>query len=123
MMQPSTFICAVQGSARASCVWEPFYRELQGGRYCVLHYPGLDKREAFAVAFLKKYARRDFNFSGVWFPSDQHFTNSIFESDADFSYATFSGEADFRAATFKSRAVFRETRFRAKADFGGTTFE
>lgn len=118
----SPFVCDCKKSMRSACAGEPFFNEHEGKRYCVLHFPGEEKTDAFLRSLVQKYSRRVFNFSGVWFPNEQHFINSIFNNDADFSYATFNAEADFRAARFEGCANFRETKFRARLDCGGTTF-
>lgn len=37
-----------------ACGSEPFVREHEGKRYCVLHFPGADKKEAFEIAVKRK---------------------------------------------------------------------
>lgn len=37
-----------------ACEGEPFFGEHEGKRYCVLHFPDTDKKEAFDVAVQKK---------------------------------------------------------------------
>lgn len=116
------FLCSGRKGTPSSCTGEPFYRVREGNQYCALHYPGEGKDKAFDESFSRKYSRRDWNFSGVWFPKEARFLISTFEADVDFSHATFNAEADFRTTTFKGRANFREVLFRARVDFGGTNF-
>src|SRR5882762_762012 len=104
------FVCDCEGWMRSACEAE-FYKEHGSKRYCVLHFPGKEKSAEFKKVFEKKLERKDFNFSGVWFPDELSFRDFNFSAEADFRGATFSAEADFGSATF-----------RAKADFGGSTF-
>jgi hypothetical protein len=53
---------------RTACAGVGFYKEHEGKRYCVLHYPGKEKVEAFNAVLKKKLDAKDYNFRGVWFP-------------------------------------------------------
>src|SRR5215510_13201873 len=102
----SAFVCACDARIRSACSGEPFYKQHESKRYCVLHFPGNNKSADFEKAFQNKLDRKDFNFRGVWFPGERSFTNF-----------TFSSKADFRRATFGARVTFDESSFSAEADF------
>jgi Pentapeptide repeats (9 copies) len=105
-----------------ACDSEPFYKEYEGMRYCVLHYPGKEKGVAFNEAFQKKIVAKDFNFCGVWFPNEVDFVEFDFSANVDFSYAKFSEYAHFGSAKFSANADFRSTTFSKNADFGHARF-
>jgi hypothetical protein len=116
---------------RSACTGLPFYRELKGRRYCVLHYPGKEKRADFKAALDSKLNRKDFDFRGVWFPDEVDFNGFEFSSVANFRYATFRSAANFSYAQFEdadfSFAKFKDTnfhraKFRAPAFFRQATF-
>ena len=118
----NTFICDCRPSARSACQGEPFFKEHEGKRYCVLHYPDTDKLEAFRVALKRKIEAKDFDFQGVWFSEEVNFNKVEFTADANFYRATFSAEADFNSATFSAEARFNSATFSAGACFDSTTF-
>src|SRR5438132_8207318 len=128
----SDFVCDCAESVRSACAGEPFYREHQGKRYCVLHFPSKEKSADFQEALERKLQNEDFNFRGVWFPDEVSFTSFYFTGEvvfaqatfsamADFSYSTFSAKADFNSASFGS-AYFRHVTFGADADFNSASF-
>src|SRR5437879_3166690 len=86
---PSVNSSCVQSMTRA-CVGEPFFREHEGKRYCVLHLPDTDKKEAFDVAIKKKLESQDLNFQEVWFPNKPRFAGTQIDKPMDFSYAVFN---------------------------------
>lgn len=97
------FVCAVGERAigevfLAACEGLPEY---QGTRYCVLHYPGEDKKDDFKEILENKLARKDYDFSGTIFP----------EGTADFHNFVFDADASFYEATFVGRTSFYETQF------------
>ena len=115
---------------------EPFYREHQGRRYCLLHYPNESKREDFENAFAKRLEESDgeyLNLVGVWFPDSVSFMGQRFTKLADFSYARFNSDVEFTeshfdgvrfvGAHFKGQANFAETQYDGIADFSGARFE
>ncbi len=117
-----------------SCERLPFYREIGQSRYCVLHFPAKDKETDFKKALDGKIEREDFNFAGVYFPSDfpsiapttlkaAHFHEAIIDGIAHFSWATFEGWTNFTETTFKGKAEFEGTRFEEGVNFYGATFE
>jgi hypothetical protein len=104
------------------CAEEPFYREHEGKRFCVLHFPGKEKAADFEVALLRKVRSEDFDFHGVYFPGDFSLYQPI-KSRADFSEATFAGRLDFGSTTFKDLALFVDTKFGGHASFNSATFD
>ena len=64
----SSFVCACEKEVRSACVEEPFYKEREGKRYCLLHYPGSEKEDEFRVAFERKRKAKDYNFRASGFP-------------------------------------------------------
>src|SRR5262249_39531039 len=105
VIQSSPFVCECETWMRKACEGEKFYKEKEGKRYCVLHYPGKGKELDFKITLEKKLKHNDFNFSGVWFPDYVDFTSVHFTAAADFNAATFSAAADFSAATFSAAAT------------------
>jgi uncharacterized protein YjbI with pentapeptide repeats len=91
-------------------------------RTCVLHYPGKDKSSDFKAALDSKLNKKDFDFSGVWFPDEVHFTCFEFTSAANFSSATFSAATYFTSATFSAGAYFGSTKFNGDAYFRAAKF-
>src|SRR5436309_13612799 len=91
----SDFVCDCEWSMRSACAREPFYKEHEGKRYCVLHFPGKEKSTAFEKALQRKLENKDFDFRGVWFPDELWFAKSEFTTAATFRGATFSAEANF----------------------------
>jgi hypothetical protein len=116
------FICDCEEWMRAACKGEPFYEKREGKRYCVLHYPGKKKREAFDAALQKKLEAEDYDFRGVWFHEAVNFSGFNFSGEANFDSATFSGEANFGSATFNARANFFSATFSGEANFDSATF-
>jgi uncharacterized protein YjbI with pentapeptide repeats len=119
---PSIASDCVQAMTRA-CAGEPFFREREGKRYCVLHLPDADKKEAFDVAVKKKLESQDFNYLLVWFPKRPRFSGIQIDKPVDFSYAVFNDGASFYNTTFRSEVKFEGATFNEDAWFGGTTFE
>lgn len=119
----SALACECQDWMRSVCAGEPFYREHKGKRYCVLHFPGIEKSADFNQAFRRKLENKDFNFAGVWFPDDPQFVNFNFCTDADFTFATFAADANFSQSTFSSLAYFVGATFKARAEFNHAVFE
>jgi putative addiction module component (TIGR02574 family) len=48
----SAFVCDCNKWVRKACAGEPFYKELEDKRYCVLHFPGKEKRADFKRSLL-----------------------------------------------------------------------
>ncbi|HWS87073.1 MAG TPA: pentapeptide repeat-containing protein [Pyrinomonadaceae bacterium] len=119
---PSTFVCACDKWARSACEGLPFFKKHQGRPYCVLHYPARDKVAAFDEVLQRKLDAGDFDFCGVWFPTNAKFGKFRFNAPADFTYATFSSSANFNYAVFAGMADFRSATFGAEAYFGSVTF-
>src|SRR4051794_888941 len=83
--EPS-FVCDCEEWMRSACNGIPFYKEHEGKRYCVLHYPDKEKSVTFEVALQKKLEAGDFDFRGVWFPDAVDFSEFKFSAAADFSF-------------------------------------
>jgi hypothetical protein len=129
----SDFVCDCEEWMRTACTGEPFYKEHEGKRYCVLHFPGKEKSSIFRTILQKKRDKPDFNFRGVWFPDDVtssefdlsagvDFRCAIFSADASFNSATFGAYADFRSAIFSADVSFRSATFSADVSFRSATF-
>ncbi|HYG80945.1 MAG TPA: pentapeptide repeat-containing protein, partial [Pyrinomonadaceae bacterium] len=128
------FVCDCKAWVRSACAGrERFYKEHEGLRYCVLHFPGREKGADFTKAIRRKLSNRDFDFRGVWFPDELPFKAFHFTQKADFSYAEFTAGADFDAifdddadftyAVFTGEAYFRYADFKAKVNFRSATFK
>src|SRR6266403_4290810 len=117
-------------------VHEPFYKEHDDRPYCVLHFPGSDKKEQFQTALEKRLDPENenyFNFVGVWFPDSLSFLNQDFQSLLDFSSARFNSDVEFTESEFREArfvnaefsgpANFEEARFDGIADFSGARFQ
>lgn len=130
----ATFACGSALRMRSACKGLPFFKEHEGQRYCVLHYPGRDKVAAFREALKKKLDRQDFDFRGVWFPGavrfggvafnrPVHFNSATFSAATYFNSATFNADAYFNSATFSADAYFHSASFEAAARFNSATFD
>ena len=119
--------------AASACSGEEFYREHEGKRYCVLHFPGEAKQKDFEEALRRKLNNNDFDFRGVWFPGPANFAYVEFTVAADFVLATFSALANFyrckfnegayfSAAVFGREVNFSQANFNAGANFSEATF-
>src|SRR6266511_2224321 len=129
VIQSDSFICDCEVWMRTACKGEEFYKEYEGNRFCVLHYPGNEKAEDFKVVLERKLDSKDFDFCGIWFPYRANFAKARFSVNADFSKAifsmgaTFSADADFALAKFSEDANFSNANFSAKAHFNDTDFK
>lgn len=117
-----SFVCECNELLRIACVGETFYKEHDGKRYCVLHYPGTEKKEDFQKALERKLSAEDFDFRGVWFPDEVSFLDFTFSAAADFYNAQFNAAADFSFAQFNAAAYFDNVVFNGNAYFQSTTF-
>jgi len=111
------FVCDCEEWMRSACAGGPYYKEHEGKRYCLLHFPGKEKREAFKVVFQRKLENKDFNFRGVWFPDQLSFEDYEFRTEAHFNAATFSDEVYFLNVTFSAKTYFSGATFNADAYF------
>jgi hypothetical protein len=119
-MTKARFACT-QGTGSA-CGDEPLYDELDGHRYCVLHFPGQKDIALFRKAVDQKLTNQDFNFRGVWFPEEQRFSRAEFSTKADFVDAVFNADAGFLKANFAKAAYFNRAEFRGAANFSQAGF-
>jgi hypothetical protein len=127
------FVCDVAEYFRSACEGLDSYGEHAGKRYCVLHFPGEEKREDFRKVLEGKLAGSDYDFGGTIFPDGTSaFEGARFDADATFSGVTFYGDArfydctfqdvSFSGATFCQRAYFWSDFFTGRASFDGATF-
>ena len=95
------FVCGVREKnplSLSACKNLPEYRDTG---YCVLHFPGKEKREDFEQVKKDKLEQEDYDFSGTVFPKGiSDFSRFVFDGNADFTGATFVGKADFTEAQF-----------------------
>jgi uncharacterized protein YjbI with pentapeptide repeats len=91
--------------------------------YCLLHYPGKDKKEDFKKALDRKLAANDYDFSGVWFPDEVSFRDKKIHVTARFLGATFSESVSFIGAVFNTEANFNNVTFEGGAFFQSCTFD
>lgn len=121
----SNFICECEEYVRSACEGEPFFKEHNGKKYCVFHYPGFDKLDVFFDAFDRKIERNNFNFQGLWFPTEFNKSKAhiVFDAELDFSYAYFGKDAHFSHVTFLKEVEFSYAVFEEKANFFWTKFE
>jgi hypothetical protein len=116
------FICDCEEWARSACKALTFFKEHEGKRYCVLHYPAAEKSAAFNEALRRKLDAQDFDFRGVWFPDKVDFSNLTFPTFVDFTGATFGAAAMFDSATFGAGADFSHATLCMRASFDSATF-
>lgn len=121
---PENFACACDESFRSAC-GEPFISQVGDGKqYCVIHYPGGEKIEAFRTVLTSRRDGADdtLNLRGAWFPERVDFRGQRFEKALDFSDAVFKGGADFSGATFERSVNFSSAAFKQPANFSDATF-
>jgi uncharacterized protein YjbI with pentapeptide repeats len=107
------FVCGVEEknpNYHSACKNLPQYRDTG---YCILHFPGEEKREDFEQVKKDKLQQEDYDFSGTVFSEGTaDFSRFVFDGNADFTGATFVGEADFKYAQFRGESTsFLGTQF------------
>jgi len=107
---------------RSACKEEEFYRRHNGKAYCVLHFPQPNKKKQFLRTLRFKLGKRNFDFSGVWFP-EVSFKLQNFDGPATFNGALFKGKVDFSQATFTANCSFDNSHFFHGARFNSTNFQ
>jgi len=117
----TAFVCACEQWSRSACKQQELYQKYGGKSYCVLHFPGNQKSEAFKQALQRKIESKDFDFRGVWFPDSLSFKEFDFGADADFRDATFNEKVNFSGARFGT-AKFDFVHFKATANFTFANF-
>src|SRR5215218_6686357 len=105
------FTCAVDSQYRSACEELPFYGEHEGKRYCVLHFPGEEKKSDLEEALKSKVAQKDYDFGGAVFPEGAAIVGGYeFDANVNFAGATFLG-ADFTGAQFNGeRTDFQQAQ-------------
>ena len=124
-------ICVCKDWMRSACFGDISY-EVEGKTYCIMHYPNQEKRVAFEKVLEQKKTEKDFNFLGVWFPSEVEFNDYTFETHARFASAIFTERvyfrranfltADFSRVEFQKEALFDKSNFYISANFSFSTF-
>jgi uncharacterized protein YjbI with pentapeptide repeats len=137
----STVNCEVIDYLRPACA-PTFYKEHQGRRYCVLHYPARDKEDTdFQREVRRKLKCGNFNFDGavgsylnfVTFDfarlniprvfKNASFAGAFFYHECDFSHVEFEGNTSFFRAVFAQGAIFHAVRFGGDVDFRDSEFK
>jgi hypothetical protein len=138
------FVCQILEQYRGACAGLPFFKEIGGKQYCVLHCGDRDKWDAFSAVLKAKLDAQDFDFGGVDFPrgvdlngfvftskvsfrgahiyGDANFERTVFSGDADFYMTNFQQQSFFKSATFSGNACFDYATFVSFADFGSASF-
>jgi uncharacterized protein YjbI with pentapeptide repeats len=119
------FVCGVREKNPrylSACKNLPEYRDTG---YCVLHFPGEEKREDFEQVKKDKLEQNNYDFSGTVFPDGtSDFRGRIFMENVIFRGATFIGGAQFSDATFSgAETYFNKAQFSsAETSFSGAQF-
>ena len=110
------FTCDVNRAYRTACA---DLSEYEGTGYCVLHFPGEEKREHFEQVKNSKLDQRDYDFGGTVFPEGtSDFRGREFDANTNFGGANFMGAAEFKHAQFSGgRTSFRGARFSGEQTF------
>lgn len=95
----------------------PFYGELDGEKYCVLHYPDKSKASDFRRVFQTRTESNDWDFRMVYFPERLEYENQEFKTNADFGHATFAKPVSFKYCKFRAQFVFFDAHFLDDAYF------
>src|ERR1700687_2239964 len=112
----------------------PFYGELEGKQYCVLHYPHESKADDFKQVFDARVAEKTWDFRMVYFPEPFRDEKKEFTSEADFGLATFAKGLELKYCKFRARFVFFDalllkdayftySEFFAQANFNAAEFQ
>lgn len=92
--------------------------------YCIFHERSKDKdTDKFNAGIKAKMEKKDYYFTGYYFPGVADFENQKFESEAWFSGAEFQREAWFEGAEFQGEVWFVRTKFQELTSFRGAEFE
>jgi hypothetical protein len=114
------FVCGVEKKDPgylSACENLPEYRDTG---YCVLHFPGEEKKEDLEQVKKDKLEQEDYDFSGTVFPEGTaDFGGVEFHRDTHFTDAPFIGGADFREAQFSGDWTYFD---RAHFSGGWTSF-
>lgn len=120
-------VCECKPDQRVACDGSPSFQTPEGRYYCVVHFPGREKRLAFKNVIKKRFATNELNFQGAWFPDEfavaDFSSGAVVKSDANFKDATFTAVADFSGVQFEADARFIGTTFSGPAIFTETQFQ
>jgi uncharacterized protein YjbI with pentapeptide repeats len=100
----------------------PFYGEIDGKKYCVLHYPNKKKANDFKVVFQERIDNGSWDFRMVYFPESIEHESKEFHINADFAHATFAEGISFKYCKFFARFDFFDARFLEDAFFTYSEF-
>ncbi len=120
--QVENFVCECDEWLRSARKSEKFFKRYSNKNYCVLHYPDFDKLDAFTEAVQRKINFKNYDFKGVWFPTEFNFQNIDSQVEMDFSYAHFTKETKFSNTKFKNRINFSYAHFAEIVYFNWSEF-
>jgi len=122
----------------------PFYGEIEGKKYCVLHYPHKSKAADFQKVLKERIAADLWDFRMAYFPQVFQLKNKTLAAAADFSHATFAegvnlthcqfradfdfwdshflDDSYFTLSDFHKQINFNNAEFKWHGDFAGVTF-
>jgi uncharacterized protein YjbI with pentapeptide repeats len=89
----------------------PFYGELEGKQYCVLHYPHVSKACDFKPVFDARVDEKTWDFRMVYFPEPFRYEKKEFTADADFGHAIFAKGLELKYCKLRARLVFFDAHF------------
>ncbi len=112
----------VEDTREKICRDLPFYGEVEGKQYCVLHYPSKEKADDFELVFQERIKEDKWDFGMVYFPKSLTYENEEFNNDADFGHAVFADGVNFKYCKFKARFVFFDSIFLEEAFFTCSEF-
>lgn len=90
---------------------------------CLLHSKLPNKDNKLFIENIKsKLIHGDYDFAGIFFPSEIHFSGFTFKKAIDFRNAIFSGPSNFIKVNFNGEARFDSSVFLKTVDFNRATF-
>lgn len=101
----------------AVCRDLPFYGEIDGKEYCVLHYPQKTKAADFRRVFQERIENDNWDFRMVYFPELLQYENKEFQIAANFAHATFAEGLSLKYCKFYADFNFFDARFLEDALF------
>jgi uncharacterized protein YjbI with pentapeptide repeats len=100
----------------------PFYGEIDGKQYCVLHYPHKEKVEDFNWIFQERLKEDVWDFRMVYFPKTITYKNEELNKKADFAHAIFADGVNLKYCKFNKRFDFFDSIFLEDAFFTYSSF-
>lgn len=99
-----------------------YFSDSKGNKYCVFHFPSVNKIEEFSKAYNQKIMFHNYSFYGTWFPFEIDFEEHIFEKYADFKWSIFNFATNFKKAKFNENCDFRCCKFIQRVSFDSAEF-